>query len=379
MPMDQVTAPSAETTTATPSGAAKPSAGPGTALVKQPPEALPPEPAPPAKQRWLKTTLLLIALLVAAGGGAYWWLRPQAGLPPGIASGNGRLEADEIDIDTKYAARIATLFVDEGDLVKAGQVVAKMDTRDIEAQLNKSRALIVQAQRTLDAARATLQQQKSQVVFAQQEIARTQTLVGQGYATRELLDQQRQTLVSAVAGQAAAVDVIGESQAAIDAATHDAELYQVQINDDSLVAPRDGRIEYRVAGVGEVLPVGGKIFTMIDTAYVYMDIFLPTLSAGRVKLGSPAQIVLDAYLDHPLPSHVVFLADLAQFTPKTVETKTERDVLMFRIRVRIDPAELASHAADVRAGLPGMAYVRTKENAAFPATPLDRAPGGTSK
>jgi HlyD family secretion protein len=153
----------------------------------------------------------------------------------------------------------------------------------------------------------------------------------------------------------------------------------VQINDDSLVAPRDGRIEYRVAGVGEVLPVGGKIFTMIDTAYVYMDIFLPTLSAGRVKLGSPAQIVLDAYLDHPLPSHVVFLADLAQFTPKTVETKTERDVLMFRIRVRIDPAELASHAADVRAGLPGMAYVRTKENAAFPATPLDRAPGGTSK
>jgi len=83
MPMDQVTAPSAETTTATPSGAAKPSAGPGTALVKQPPEALPPEPAPPAKQRWLKTTLLLIALLVAAGGGAYWWLRPQAALSPG--------------------------------------------------------------------------------------------------------------------------------------------------------------------------------------------------------------------------------------------------------------------------------------------------------
>jgi HlyD family secretion protein len=121
--------------------------------------------------------------------------------------------------------------------------------------------------------------------------------------------------------------------------------------------------------VGEVLPAGGKIFTMLDTGYVYMDIFLPTLSAGRVKLGSEARIVLDAYPARSLPAHVVFLADQAQFTPKTVETKDERDVLMFRVRVRIDPAELDAHAEDVRSGLPGMAYVRTAENAAFPVPP----------
>jgi HlyD family secretion protein len=192
--------------------------------------------------------------------------------------------------------------------------------------------------------------------------------VAQDFATRQLLDQQQQTLDSAVAGVAAAMDVIGESQAALDAATHDAELYQVEINDDSLVSPRDGRIEYRIANVGEVLPAGGKVFTILDTAYVYMDIYLPTLSAGRVKLGSDARIVLDSYPTHALPAKVVFLAAQAQFTPKTVETQDERDVLMFRVRLRIDPDQLAKHRAAVRSGLPGMGYVLTDPKVAWPAT-----------
>lgn len=199
-------------------------------------------------------------------------LHPTAGLPPGIASGNGRLDADEMDIDTKFAGRIASLSVDEGDLTKAGEVLAAMDTRDLQASLKQSQALIVQAGQTLTAAKATLEQQKSQVLFAEQEIARTLALVGKGFATRETLDQNRQTLTSAIAGRDNATAVIGQAQAALDAATHAAEVYQVNIADNTLVAPRDGRIEYRIANVGEVLPAGGKVFTMLDTSYVYMDI-----------------------------------------------------------------------------------------------------------
>src|ERR1035437_2046789 len=338
------------------------------------PAVMPPTKDRRDKRRWLKRALVSLVLLLAAIGACYWWFHPRAGLPPGIASGNGRLEADEIDIDTKYAARIAKLFVDEGDLTKAGEILVKMDTQDLEASLKKSQALIVQAEHTLSAAKATLEQQKSQVLLAQQEIARTEALVGKGFATRELLDQQRQILDSAVAGQAAATNVIGEAQAALDAATHDAELYQVEIADDSLVSPRDGRIEYRVANVGEVLPAGGKVFTMLDTSYVYMDIYLPTLDAGRVKLGSDARIVVDSYPTHAFPAKVVFVAAQAQFTPKTVETKDERDVLMFRVRVRIDPEELATHAAEGRSGLPGMAYVLTDPKTVWPATLQGDAP-----
>ena len=252
----------------------------------------------PDKRRWRKPGLLALLLLAAIGGGTYWWLNRPAGLPPGLASGNGRLDADEIDIDTKFAGRIVALYVDEGDLTTGGQVLAKMDTRDLEASLMQARAMIDQAGKTLEAASATLEQQKSQVLFGQQEIARTLSLVDKGFATREALDQRRQVLVSAIAGQNAAEAVIGQSKAALDAATHAAQVYQVNIADDLLLSPRDGRIEYRVANVGEVLPAGGKVFTMLDTGYVYMDIYLPTsppaASNSALTLGSSWMPILGA-------------------------------------------------------------------------------------
>lgn len=344
--------------------------GPPAVLPPRDLEKLPPV-APPAaprreKRRWVKPAVLLLVLLLAAIGGGYWWLRPRPGLPAGIAAGNGRLEADEIDIETKFAGRIAKLLADEGDLTQAGEVLALMDTQDLQASLKQSQALIQQAQQTLDEANAALVQQKAQVLFAQQEIARTQALVGKGFATRETLDQRQQQLDSAVAAQSAAVAKIGEAQFALDAARHAADVYKVNIADNSLVSPRDGRIQYRLANVGEVLPAGGKVFTILDTSYLYMDIYLPTLTAGRIKLGSDARIVLDAYSTWALPAEVTFVASHAQFTPKTVETKTERDTLMFRVRVRISPELLRAHAAEVRSGLPGMAYVRTDPAAAWP-------------
>jgi HlyD family secretion protein len=309
---------------------------------------------------------LLLAVGAGAGIGLLWWHQHQTRLPPGIASGNGRLESDEIDIDTKFAGRIAKLFIDEGEMVAAGQAFAMMDTRDLEASLKNSEALVNQAERSLDEAKANLAQQQTQVTLAQQQFDRTTALVPKGFATVELLDQRRQQMNAAVAAQNAATHKVAEAQHALDAAAHDVELYWVNILDNTLVAPKEGHIQYRVANVGEVLSVGGKVFTMLDISYVYMDIYLPTPDAGRIGIGSEARIVLDAYPDHVIPAKVVFIANQAQFTPKTVETKDERDKLMFRIRVRIDPERLLGCAELVRSGLPGMAYVRTDPSIAWP-------------
>jgi HlyD family secretion protein len=323
---------------------------------------------------WLGRLVLLLALLAAGAGAGYWWFHAGPVLPPGIASGNGRLEADEIDIDTKFAGRITTLFADEGDLVKAAQVVALMDTQDLEASLKKAEALALQAEHTLDAAKATLEQQKSQALLAKQELGRAQFLVPKGYMPKEILDQRQQQMDGAIAAQNAATANVGAAERALDASRHDVELYKVNIADNALVAPRDGRIQYRIANVGEVLAAGGKVFTMLDTSYVYMDIYLPTLDAGRIKIGSDARIVLDAYPDYAIPAAVTFIAAQAQFTPKTVETKDERDKLMFRIRVRIDPERLRTRADAVRSGLPGVAYVRTDPPAAWPPQLQGNAP-----
>jgi len=324
------------------------------------------------RRRWLSRALLLLG--AAAIGAGYWWLHPVPLLPPGFASGNGRLEVDEIDIDTKFAGRIATLSVDEGDLVKPGQVLAVMDTRDLQAQLKQNQELVNEAQRTLDQAKANFAQQQAVVKLAEQEVDRTGYLVPKGYATQELLDQRKQQLDSARATLNADEAAIGAAEHALGAGTHQVELFQVNIADNSLVAPKEGPIEYRVANVGEVLPVGGKVFTMLDASYVYMDVYLPTDQAGRVRIGSEGRIVLDAYPDHVIPANVVFVASQAQFTPKTVETSDERDKLMFRIRVRIDPDRLEGRAAMVRSGLPGVAYVRTDTAAAWPAKLQPSAP-----
>jgi HlyD family secretion protein len=105
---------------------------------------------------------------------------------------------------------------------------------------------------------------------------------------------------------------------------------------------------------------------MLDVSYVYMDVYLPTREAGRVKIGADARIALDAVPNVAIPAKVSFVAAQAQFTPKTVETKDERDKLMFRVRVKIDPERLRARAEAVRSGLPGVAYVRFDPMVAWP-------------
>jgi HlyD family secretion protein len=328
-----------------------------------------PLPSEPLRHRslWRRTLILLVLVALGGAGGAIYWLKfSQPSLPPGFASGNGRLEADEIDISTKFAGRVAQLFVDEGDTVKPGQIVARMDTSDLEASLKKAEAEVLQAQRALDEAHANVAQMQSQLTLAKQELERTQSLVQRGYATKELLDQRQQQLDAATAALNAVNFRVNQSEHALEASQHDVELYKVNIADNTLVSPRDGRIQYRLANVGEVLPSGGKVFTMLDLTYVYMDIYLPTAETGKTRIGDDARIVLDARPDLAIPAKVTFIAAEAQFTPKAVETKTERDKLMFRVRVRIDPERLRAHAQAVKSGVPGVAYVKLDRQAAWP-------------
>ena len=329
-----------------------------------------PKPLVPARsrRRWLNVAIVLALIIAGAGAGAYYvWRQSLTALPPGIVASNGRLEADELDISTKFAGRIAELLVTEGSMVKAGQVVARMDTRDLEASLKRAEAQVLQSQRVIDEIRAIKQQAASQLELASQQLERTKYLWDRGNTTRELLDQRQQQFDTATAAVNAANARVAQAEHALVATTNEVELLKINIADNTLVAPRDGRIQYRIANVGEVLPAGGKVFTMIDIHSVYMDIYLPTVDAGRAAIGTEARIVLDAYPNIAIPAKVSFVATRSQFTPKTVETKVERERLMFRVRVRVDADLLHAHAEKVRTGLPGIAYLRLDPKAAWPA------------
>ena len=142
---------------------------------------------------------------------------------------------------------------------------------------------------------------------------------------------------------------------------------QADIDDAALKAPRDGRVQYLVARAGEVVAAGGRVLNLIDLSDVYMTFFLPTAAAGKVALGTEVRLVFDAAPQYVVPAKVSFIASEAQFTPKTVETASEREKLMFRVRAQISPELLQKHLAQVKTGLPGVAHVRLDPATEWPA------------
>ncbi|MEF9604686.1 HlyD family efflux transporter periplasmic adaptor subunit, partial [Paracoccus sp. PXZ] len=133
-------------------------------------------------------------------------------------------------------------------------------------------------------------------------------------------------------------------------------------------SPRDGRVQYRIAQEGEIVAAGGRILNLVDLEDVYMTFFLPTAQAGRVEVGAEARLVMDAAPQYVIPARISYVADVAQFTPKTVETAEEREKLMFRVRAQVDPELLRKYSNYVKTGLPGTAYVRIDAEAGWPDT-----------
>lgn len=309
----------------------------------------------------------VLALAVLAGGAYYIYQHRPAGLPAGFASGNGRLEATEVDVATKIAGRLAELGPREGGWVEAGSVVGRLDADDLRAQLRAAEAQVVQAQETVDETRAGVRKSKADATLAGKTLKRSEELVGRGFISRNKLDSDQTGMEGAMAGMAQAQSRVAEAEAAVAAAQARVESLRATLNDTSLKAPISGRVLYRLAEAGEVLAAGGKALTLVDLSDMYMTVYLPTDKAGQVALGAEARIVLDALAEQAIPATVSFVAPKAQFTPREVETRSEREKLMFRIKLRADPAWLAAHRDLAKGGMPGVAYVRLDANAAWPA------------
>ena len=336
---------------------------------------------------------LTAAVVIGLVGWVLWYIQPE-GLTEGFAAGNGRVEAVEIDIATKTGGRVRDILAGEGDFVRAGEELARMDTAVLEAQRREAEARLQQARIGIEtaqsqvtqreaekqAAEALIAQREAELDAAQRRLARSEELAAKDAVPISKLDDDRaafqaaRAAVAAARAQAAAAQAaIGQARSSVVAAHSTVEAVQATIQriqadlDDSVLkAPRDGRVQYRVAQPGEVLSPGGVVLNMVDLADVYMTFFLPTEQAGRVALGAEARLVLGAAPQYVIPAEISFVADVAQFTPKTVETEQERQKLMFRVKARIPPGLLREHLQQVKTGLPGMAYVRLDPQTEWP-------------
>jgi len=313
-----------------------------------------------------RVILIIFAVVVVGGGPVAWFVLQNPGLPPAFAGANGRLEAKQVDIATKYQGRIKDVLADEGDTVDAGQIVAKMDTEPLEAQLRSDEAKIKEAQDNRRTALAEVAAKQAEFNYSEKQYRRSKELVARGAVSEQEADvdqaHMEMTRAALLGSQAQAV----RTQSAIDAATADAERVKAEIEDSVLKAPIRGRVQNRLAEPGEVLPAGGKVLALVDLSDVYMYLFLPEPVAGKVALGSEARIVLDAAPEYPIKAVISFVSPKAQFTPKTVETAEERHNLTFRVKLQLDKNRLRQFEPFVKVGIPGMGYVRLDSGTDWP-------------
>lgn len=306
-----------------------------------------------SRGQWMVALVVAGALALAA-----YFLTRTAALPPGFVTATGRLEATEVDVATKIAGRLVALKVREGDTVQAGQLVGEFDAVDVDAQLRAAQAQVQQAQETVREAHAGVRKSESDAVLAGRTLARSQELVQRGFVSGDRLDRDRSAQEGATAALNAARVRVAEAEAAVASAVARADSLRATVGETTLKAPITGRVLYRLAEPGEVLAAGGKTLTLLDLGDVYLNVFLPANEAGRIAVGSEARIVADAWPDEAVPAHVSFVSPSAQFTPREVETRNEREKLMFRVRLKVDPAWLQANAQRINVGMPAVAWLR---------------------
>ncbi|MBE6366776.1 MAG: HlyD family efflux transporter periplasmic adaptor subunit [Lentisphaerae bacterium] len=342
--------------------------------------------------------LIIVMLAICAAALVFYGIksyRENAMLnQPGFANGNGRLEATEVTIATKLSGRIDAVYVDEGDFVKKGDKLALMQLNVLNAELAQAQAKLSQAQAQLAesqaqvgvkkselaAAEATLKQKKSSFDGAKKRFDRAKELKKGKAISEQIYENDETNYLTHEAQLAAASAEVMQAKAALNAAIAEtlgaqaniqaakAQVARVQadIDDSLLVSPLDGRIQYRIAEAGEVLNAGGGVLNLVDLKDVYITFFLPEAVAGKVKIGADVRIVLDAIADTPIPAKISFVSSVAQFTPKTVETKIERQKLMFRVKAKIAPELLSAYMEYIKTGLPGVAWVQIDPAAKWP-------------
>ncbi|WP_245276375.1 HlyD family secretion protein [Methylocapsa aurea] len=300
-------------------------------------------------------------------------------LPASIAKTNGRIEATQVDVSSKYAGRLAEVMVEEGSSVTQGQVIARVFSPEYEAQLRAAQADVQRAKDALIAAEAEIVARQSALEFAKSDYQRGQELMKTGTITKQAFEQRKRNFDAADAAVKSFTSQRDQAKSSIKNSEAEVERIESIIQDLTLTSPRSGRVQYQLARAGEVVAAGAPIVTILDLTDVYMTIFLPAAVASRLEIGGEARIVLDAVPDYVIPAAVSFVAADAQFTPKTVETKDERAKLMFRVKLKLDPQVLRKFYTKVKTGLRGMGFVRTDPSTPWPhdlqiKLPADKAP-----
>ena len=334
----------------------------------------------------MRKVLLAVLLAAAAGGG--WWLYQQqesTALPDFVFHSNGRLELNRLDVASLYPGRVDRVLVAEGDAVKANEVLVELSSAQSSGQLAAAQAATLRAAELVQRARAGVTQAQQAVARADAEIAayrqqqkvakleldnakqmRREDLVSASELAKRQADFDRAvaSVKAAQAARAEAQAAVAQGQAAVaeaeaggKQATAQADTAASADADMAIRSPAAARVEYRLAEPGTVIGAGSRVISLLDPEDVYMNVFVPNAVMASLRVGDEARIVLDG-INAVFPAEIGFIAEQAQFTPKSVETMSERQKLVFRVKLRVPKDVARRYDRLIKGGMTGDGYLR---------------------
>jgi HlyD family secretion protein len=334
-----------------------------------------------------KKILILAVAAVAIGAAAIWALNRPADDPDRLTL-YGNVDIRQISLAFDGSDRVAEMRVEEGDRVRAGEVLARLDTRTLALQLAQAQADVgVREQALLRLRNGTrpeeIQQAQARVVAAQADVdlaARQWKRLrgvagntsGRGVSQEDLdnaasklrvaqaqLDTQKQGLRLARLGPRQ--EDIAEALASLEAARAQSALLRHRLDLYELKAPRDAVVRARLLEPGDMASPQRPVYTLAVYDPKWIRAYVDETRLGRVRLGMPAQVLTDSHPGQAIAGKVGYISSVAEFTPKNVQTETLRTSLVYEIRVLVDDPE-----DQLRLGMPATVEID-------PGTPAPRS------
>jgi HlyD family secretion protein len=274
---------------------------------------------------------------------------------------SGHVEATDVRISTKVAGRLASFGLQEGDVVKTGQELGRIETTDLELALRQARAERDQAAAELRLrqkgarpeeiaeSEARVQSARADLEGAERELGRMQELLDRGSGTTKARDDAKTRRDVAAARLRAEEEALrrlragfrseekDSARARVEAlAARTAQLEQ-QMKDAVVASPLDGVVTEKIAEPGELLQVGSALCVVTDLAHAWLTVYLPEADLGRIRIGQDAEVVTDG--GQSRRGTITFVASKAEFTPKNVQTKDERVKLVYKVKMGLENAD----------------------------------------
>jgi HlyD family secretion protein len=330
----------------------------------------------------MKKAVVLVVLLIVIGGIYFYVQRNKKPIDENVVRVSGNIEITDAALSFKIAGRVSERLVTEGDMVKAGQTIAKLDDVDLHQEVNLRQAELEAAKASLkelqagfrpeeiQEATATLARARAEEERYKKDYERQQGLFQKEVISQRELEATRMSYETATAKVREAeqqlnlrkkgfrAEQIEQGEAKLQQSQQALDIAETRLGYATIVSPFDGLVLSKSIEPGEYVSAGTPIVTIGQMNNVWLRAYIDETDLGRVQVGQSAKVMTDSYPNKSYPGQISFISSESEFTPKTVQTEKERVKLVYRIKIDISNPEM-----QLKPGMPADAEIALQKSA----------------